>query len=133
MSDTASFQIAQGYNVIPPRSGAAYPIPCSEWDRLKSQISGIKTSFDWYHTIASILIGAAISTLISIFCGAFPSPASSPHPKIIAWAVVSVTGISGGLSLYFALQCKIISAKLAREVVAQMELIESRFTCEEES
>ncbi len=130
MSDTGSFQIAQGYNVIPPRSGAAYPIPCSEWDRLKSQISAIKTSFDWYHTIGSILIGAAISTLISILCGAFPSPASAPHPKIIAWAVVAVTGISGGACLYFAHECKIISSKLAREVVAQMELIESRFTGE---
>ena len=67
MSEKDSFKMSQGYDVISPRPGRAYPILCNEWEYLKTQIKAIKISFDWYYTGGLLLLGAAISTIITIF------------------------------------------------------------------
>ena len=124
----SSFQMSQGYDVIPPKPGRAYPILCEEWDHLKGQIRNIKTSFGTYHTLGSVLVGAAITTLISIFLGAYSAAASSdPKIPVIAWAVTVTTFITGSAFLYFARESRTVSDKQAEEVVRQMELIEKRF------
>ena len=128
MSEDNSFQMSQGYDVIPPNPGRAYPILCGEWEYLKTQIKGIKTKFDWYYTIGSLLLGAAISTLIAILTGAFSQENSAnPQSLIIAWAVVVATGLIGIISLYFANESRKIAEKKADEVITQMELIEQRY------
>jgi hypothetical protein len=127
MTDS-SFQMSQGYDVIPPKTGRAYPILCEEWDHLKGQIRGIKTSFGTYHTVGSVLVGAAITTLISILLGAYSASATNdPKISIIAWAVTVTTFITGSACLYFARESRTVSDKQADEVVRQMELIEKRF------
>ena len=124
----SSFQMSQGYDVIPPKPGRAYPILCEEWEHLKGQVREIRTSFGTYHTVGSVLIGAAITTLISILLGAY-SVAATNDPKmlIVAWAVTVTTFVTGGAFLYFARESRSVSDKQAGEVVRQMELIEKRF------
>ncbi len=39
MTATGGFRMSQGLDVLPPRSGNAYPIPCEEWDVLKTRAS----------------------------------------------------------------------------------------------
>src|SRR6266478_6052003 len=39
MTETGGFRMSQGFDVLPPRSGNAYPIPCEEWDDLKARAS----------------------------------------------------------------------------------------------
>ena len=123
----SSFQISQGYDVLPPRPGQAYPILCGEWEHLKTQIRAIQTSMSLYHTVGSLLLGAALSTLISIFCGAFPITEGNPYGAVIPWAIVVTTTISGAACLHFAHRSQAVSSKFAHEVVAQMELIEQRY------
>jgi hypothetical protein len=123
-----TFQVSQGYDIILPKRGLAYPILCEEWDHLKTQVRGIKTSFGTYHTIGSIMIGAALTTLIAIFLGAYSVAATAdPTILIVAWAVTVTTGISGITCLYFAGESRTISERQADEVVRQMELIEKRY------
>lgn len=123
-----SFQMSHGYNVIPPKPGRAYPILCEEWEHLKQQIRNINTSFGTYHTIGSLLVGAAITTFISILLGAYSAAATAnPSLQIIAWAVTVTALISGCVFLYFARESRTVSETQAQEVVRQMELIEKRY------
>lgn len=131
MVEENKFQLSQGYDVLPPRAGRAYPILCEEWDHLKSQVRSIKNSFGTYHTLGSILVGAAITTLISIFLGAYSSAAAGdPQLVVIAWAVTITAGFSGAVCLYFARESRSVSERQADEVVRQMELIERRYAQE---
>ena len=123
-----SFKMSQGYDVIQPKPGRAYPILCTEWEYIKTQIKSIKTSFGWYYTGGSLLLGAAISTLIAILTGAFnPVDDTNNVSLIIALSVVTSTGFIGMISLYFANESKEVAEKKAAEVVTQMELIEQRY------
>ncbi len=127
MVEENKFQLSQGYNVLPPKTGRAYPILCEEWDHLKGQVRGIKTSFGIYHTIGSVLVGASITTLISILLGAYTAATTSdPKLLIIAWAVTVTTGLVGGVCMYFASESRTNSERQSEEVVRQMELIEKR-------
>jgi membrane protein DedA with SNARE-associated domain len=128
MTDETSFQMSQGYDVVPPRPGRAYPILCEEWDYLKTQIQSISTNFGFYHTIGSLLVGSAISTLVAILSGGFPVTEGGNNTSlIIAWSVVAVTAVTGGICLFFAHESRTISEKKASEVITQMELIEKRY------
>lgn len=123
-----TFQLSQGYDVLPPKPGRAYPILCEEWEHLKTQIGAIRTSFGFYHTLGSVLVGAALTTLISILLGAYSAAATSdPKVLIIAWATTIVCAISGGFALHFANESKTVSERQAAEVVRQMELIQKRY------
>lgn len=128
MADDNSFQMSQGYDVVAPRRGRAYPILCEEWSHLKVQIGSIKTNFGLYHTAGSLLIGSAASTLISIVTGAYvASSASDSKILIVAWAVTAVCGITGAVCLFFANESRSLSNVQASEVVRQMDLIERRY------
>ncbi len=132
MNEKSSFQMSQGYNVLPPRTGKAYPILCEEWDYLKKNIGSISDKPNIYYIMGSILLGACISTLIAILTGNFPNP----DPKIlsskfiVAWAVVTVTFIVGLISLYFAREQRKVTEMKASDVLSQMELIEKRYETE---
>lgn len=120
------FQVSQGLDVIPPKSGKAYPIPCDEWALIKAKISKMTTEPWFFHTIGSLLFGAAITTFLSILLGTFSLPAQQ-RSLDIAWSVVAVTAISGVLCLMFAHKERGAQRDRAGEVVSQMELIEKRY------
>jgi RNAse (barnase) inhibitor barstar len=126
MTDQTNIQLSQGLIVLPPKSDQAYPIPCEEWVLLKSKMSR-HTSEPWFfHTIGSILLGAALSTLIAILTGTFHLP-DQQRALDIAWSVLATTVLSGLMCLLFAHKERGVHREQAREVVALMDLIEKRY------
>ncbi len=119
------FQISRGFEVLQPKSGKAYPVPCEEWNLLKTKIDDISQSNEFYNDGGWALLGIALSMFISILMGAYQQPILT-----VAWAVVAVTTISGGLCLWFAHQMKKNKKTQASEVVTQMEIIERRYQLE---
>ncbi len=125
MSD-GHFHISQGYDILQPVSGEAYPIPCDEWDFLKRKL-GVASSSPWlFDVVGSVLLGSCLTTLITIIVGALPTDPQSRAP-IIAWAVVAVTLICGLTCLFFAQQQRQVRSVQAGDVLTQMELIERRY------
>ncbi len=129
MVENSSIQISQGYDVLPPKTGRAYPILCEEWNYLKDNISTITERPNIYHTIGSVLLGACLSTFIAIIIGSFPdqNPSNGLPKIIIAWSVVAVTFIIGIVCLYFGHEKRNLIEKKASDILSQMELIEKRY------
>lgn len=123
MSKKSSFRLIQGYDVMFPRTGKAYPILCEEWDYLKKNISLISNIPNIHFIIGSILIGSCITTLITIFTGNF----LNSEKLLVAWAVVIVTLIIGVYSFIIACQHQKVTKKKASDIVDHMELIEKRY------
>jgi len=130
MTEQGKFQVSQGFEVLNPRSGNAYPIPCEEWKALKSKISKLTSEPWFFHTVGSLLLGVALSSLVTILIGTFSSP-EQLRALYVSWGVVATTAISGLLCIYFAQKQRAAQRERATDVVAQMELIEKRY--EEES
>ena len=126
MSEQVSIQMSQGMEILPPRSGQAYPIPCNEWVLLKTKISRVAHEPWLFHTIGSVLFGAAASALISVLLTNFDTPALQTI-RVIGWASTIAATISGILCLIFADLQRKAARERASDVVAQMELIEKRF------
>ena len=120
MTQKSSFQISQGYDVIPPKTGKAYPILCREWDYLKRKVGSISEKSNVYHSIGFLLLGACLSTFITILIGGF-------FNSVIAWAVVAVTLLVGFTCLYFANEQRKVNRTKAADVLSQMDLIEKRY------
>jgi hypothetical protein len=120
-----SIQMSQGYEVLPPKTGKAYPILCEEWDFLKHQIGQMSDRPWLFHTVGSALVGAALSTLLAVLLGS--PPPTNTTAVIVAWAVVAVTGICGSVCLFFAEQQRRVKQVQAEEIITQMELIEKRY------
>jgi hypothetical protein len=126
MTDEVTFQLSQGYEVLQPKSGQAYPIPCDEWGWLKGKIKKLTMEPWLFHTLGSLFIGAALSALVAILVGTFQLPAQQRQLDI-TWAVVVVTFISGIVCLFFAHKERGIFRERANDIVAQMDLIETRY------
>jgi amino acid transporter len=121
MSDRP-FQISQGFEVLLPKSGKAYPVPCEEWDFLKKKIDNIAFSNNLYNDGGWVLLGIALTTLGSILLNVYAS-----INLIIAWAIVGVTLITGILCLFFNSQIIKIKKINASDIIKQMEIIEKRY------
>jgi len=126
MSAQQTIQMSQGLDVIQPRSGKAYPIPREEWLLLKGNISGA-VSEPWVClTIGSLLVGAALTTLIPILLGTFDG-ATQHDSRTVAWAVFATTLITGTVCLFLAGKERQVVRKRMSDVVAQMDMIERRY------
>jgi hypothetical protein len=123
---SGSVRMAQGYEVLPPKSGQAYPILCAEWDFLKGKIRAVAEQPLLFHTAGSVLLGAAVSTLTSILLGTFAAPVPERR-LVVAWAVTTVTAICGVVCLFFAEQQRRMQKTSAGEIATQMEIIEKRY------
>lgn len=126
MSSEPTFQLSQGYEVLPPKSGKAYPIPCDEWELLKGKISKA-TAEPWLsHTIGSALLGMALSALLPIVTSAFQLPAQQ-RALDITWLVLIITGVCGLVCLLFSHKERQVHRERASDVAAQMQLIQQRY------
>jgi hypothetical protein len=119
---SGSLALSQGYVVLAPRSGEAYPIPCEEWEFLKSKLRAISSGAWFFQTLGSALVGASISTGLTVLFTAV-----TERQAIIAWSAVVATMLCGVLSLVFAHQQKTVQRVLASDVLVQMEIIEKRY------
>lgn len=126
MTTPTTFQVSQGLEVIPPRSGQAYAIPCEEWAALKTKASKLSSEPWLFHSAGFLFLGAAASVFISIILGTFGLP-EQQHAGDIAWSVCAVTTICGTSCLYFAHKERGVQRDRASDLIAQMELIEKRY------
>jgi uncharacterized BrkB/YihY/UPF0761 family membrane protein len=129
MPDNTAFQLSQGYDVLQPKSGKAYPILCEEWNYLKEKIKSIAYNINYFLEIGVALVTISISTFITIITGAIQQPTETkPHIEIIAWSVVIIALVCGIAFLLFAIEKEKIKKVHASDIVSQMELIEKRFS-----
>jgi Na+/melibiose symporter-like transporter len=126
MNQDGGFHMSQGLDVLPPKSGPAYPIPCVEWDALKDHARRLSPEPWFFHTVGSILLGSSFATWITIVVGTFDKP-DQAKAHIIAWAVVGVTLLSGLLCMLFAHKERDVKRQRASDLITQMDLIERRF------
>lgn len=125
MSDS-NIKISQGFEILPPKSGAAYPISCDEWQYLKEKISAIANHYPVFDTIGWLLIGAALSILIQKITGPAP-PSNDAKMAVVARDWIIGLSVCGILCLWFAWRERKAVRVKANDVVAQMNLIEKRF------
>jgi hypothetical protein len=126
MTGPGNYQLSQGLEVLQPRSGEAYPILCDEWVILKEKISRMTTEPWFFHTVGSLLLGAALSLLTAILLGSWNS-CEQQRTLVIAWAAMATTAISGLLCLFFAYKERAVFRERARDLIIQMTFIERRF------
>ena len=126
MSDDTTLRLSQDYEVLRPKHDKVFPIPCNEWDVLRAQLETLTTEPWLFHTLGSVLVGAALATVISIWTGAI-STAVVKDAVTIAWAVVATCGVSGVACLYFAHKERGVHRAQAQLIATQMQLIEQRF------
>jgi Na+/melibiose symporter-like transporter len=126
MSTNTSFQMSQGLEVLRPKSGKAYPIPCEEWALLKSKINKLTSEPWFFHTIGSALLGVALSVFVTGITGVFKLP-DQQRQNIILWAIFAVSAICAAVCLFFAHKERGVNRDRASDVVSQMDLIEKRY------
>lgn len=125
-TDDSPYQMSQGLEVLRPRSGKAYPIPCEEWELLKQKIGRATTEPWFFHTLGSILLGAGLSAFIPIVTNSFVLPAQN-YALGVTWVVAVSASVCGVVCLLFAQKEKAVHRERASDVVAQMQLIEHRY------
>lgn len=119
--------VSQGIEVLPPKSDQGYLVPCNEWDLLRQQIEQLTTDPWLFQNAGSLLLGAAVATVISIWTGAVVPSGTTPNATVIAWAAAAVCGLTGTSAFYFAHKERSVHRSKASMVVTQMKLIEQRF------
>lgn len=124
MSD--NIKASTGFEILLPKSVQALPVPCNEWDVLRSKIEQLTTEPWFFHTAGSLFMGASLATVISILTGAV-STQNVPNALVIAWAVTVVTGLVGLACLFFANKERKTHQERASDIATQMRLIEQRF------
>jgi hypothetical protein len=123
MNDNGHIGMSQGLYVLKPKSGPAYPIPCGEWNQLKENLRRTSGSPFVFGSVGFTLCGAALATLLSILTDNIPQGT----PRIVAWAIIAVTGLLGIAAIFIAEQQNRLKKRQVTDVVSQMELIEMRF------
>ena len=127
MNDTSGFHISLGLDVLTPKSGNAYPIPCDDWDFLKGKLRQVSEPPWVYQNAAPLLFGVGLATLATIITGTLPPLSSSSQAIVIAWAIVAVTSTCGLVCLHFAKEQKKMRSAHVADVIVQMEIIERRY------
>lgn len=120
-------RLSQGYEVLRPKSVQVYSVPCNEWDVVRQQIEQVTTDPWFFQNAGSLLLGAALAMLTSIWVGAVAPSASNPHALVVAWAIFAVCAITGVAALLFAHKERGVHRAKATQVVTLMRLIEQRF------
>jgi uncharacterized protein YacL len=119
----SNFNVSQEFEIVPHQKGKAYPIGVKEWNYLKEKIQKIKIEVNIFHAVGFLLIGAAISCLVTIFATEFKNESS----KYLTYSILGVTLIGGILSLIFANESHKKENRKPDEIINLMDLIESRF------
>lgn len=125
MTVNTGFKMSQGLEVLTPKNDKALPIPCNEWDVLRAQIGDLTTEPWLFQTMGSLLLGAALATIISILTGTISD--IDQINIVVAWAVFSVCIFTGIFCIYFAHGEKLTHRAKAASIETQMRLIEQRF------
>lgn len=126
MSDEVRYQLSHGLDVLHPKSSEAYPIPCEEWTMIRSKIEKLTPEPWFFQSLGMLLLGTTLSTVVTIVIGTFQLP-TQQIALVIAVSVVAITFICGLLCLYFAYKERGVHLERATDVLAQMDVIETRY------
>lgn len=126
MNSTPEFEITHRNFLYRPKSQGEYPIPESDWRRLKRRIEQIVPHKRIFEIIASIMSGIAVQSLFSLF--AFYSVEILPKWILLATWIIFVVSVVLAPAFYFLdrLQKNIISVSV-NSVLDDMNFIEENF------
>jgi hypothetical protein len=119
-------------------------LPVEEWEEIKSKVSQIADGSSLYHAIGALLLGFALSALLTAVTFRIAPPKVCPSqtnqngscpvpevvttaPEYVTWALLFTTAISGALSLYFGSKQSEIQRRSKEYVVSDMNLILKRY------
>jgi hypothetical protein len=119
--------VSREFSVAAPQRERAYPIPASEWERLKTKIARIAPAQNWYQAGGWLFAGVAITTLISWLVSDNPP---SSRATAIEWAVVIGGGLLAGILLFVDSQQRKGIAETAQSIVDDMSHIEKMFAAD---
>ena len=117
-----SLKITLGMEVLSPKTEKAYPISCDEWNYLKENISLIPTKPNVYYTIGTLLFGASITILITIFTSNFLK-----FYYIIIWVIFVTTFLFSVMTLFYAFDKTKTNRTNSLNIIDYMNLIEKRY------
>lgn len=126
MPENEGLHLSTGLDVLRPKSGNAFPIPCDEWELLKSRLKKVSSPRWFYQTAGSVLAGVAGSMLVTVLSGTLP-PSPQSDARVVAWATIAASSICAGLSFLFAHNQRDLQAVYVSEVIQQMTIIENRY------
>jgi hypothetical protein len=125
-TNEGGFRISQGFDLALPKGGNAYPIPCADWSDLKSSVTTMDTESSGFKDTGLVLLGAGVSTFITIMTGTFSCDTSAKYLPV-AWSAVAITIAVGLCCLFFAGKSRKLVRNRATDIVRQMSRIEERF------
>ena len=121
--EKSNFTLSHSFEISTPKTEGAYPISHSEWNLIKTRVQSIKYKIDAFSILGSILIGAALSSLITNLATDFKDSKSS----MISWFIFALCLLVGGLCFLFCvLRAKETNSK-PQEIIDHMLLIEARY------
>lgn len=114
-----NLQLSQDLEILTPKSGKAYPVPCDEWCFLKDKLSSVANQPWILPALSFLLLGISLTTIISILLGGVASGPSG-NGIIIAWAVLVTSGLVGIACLCLSIKQYKMNRTQVSEVVRQM-------------
>lgn len=122
MADNIKF--SQDFEIIPPQKQRSYPISITEWGLIKKKVLDVKGNANFWHTAGSILIGVAVSALVT----SLTLIGDTNKIPLIIWVSATIlTGVIGGFAFYFGKEQQQTQNKSKEDVIDFMTTIEDRF------
>lgn len=127
MPTTPYYRMARELEIIPERRKTAYPICVADWKYIKEKIGSIKEILNFFGTIGSAAIGAAIGGFIAFLSADF----SSDTKKIICITSIIIVFILGLAAFIVGIKQRDLQKERAQDVKRFMDKIEEDFILEE--
>lgn len=124
--DKPKFVISPDYQLYSLKPEGVYPVPESDWDRVKRMVCEIIPVRSWFQAAAATFFGVFVSALFALV-------SFSEYKNVPSWALVTTwSGFVVGLVLAVALflldqQQRESVSRSAQSVVAEMELLEKGY------
>lgn len=125
--------LKQKVRIHQPKDSEGYGIQVVEWEYIKNKVVQIKDEPNIYLILASVFLGAFVSTLIYSWTGYFPKDpdGSISTFHVVSWIFVAFTSILTIMCFIFSKKISEIKQIKASYIVEQMEIIEARYKSEE--
>jgi hypothetical protein len=126
-----NIEFAASFSVCQPKHQAAFPIPVSEWERLKSRIKRICPERKCYQVLSSLFFGVFASAIVALVPLSNTKASLNPWVLPTTWVVLVGSGVLGiALAVIDAQQKKVISESTT-SVIEEMESLESQYQTED--
>lgn len=123
----SELKFSKEYSVCKPKDEAVYPIPLSDWNRIKNRIKRICPQRRVYQVLASVCFGVFGSSILALV--PFYNMRASLQPWVLptAWAFLVVSLILGIALLIIDGQQKSIIDESTDSVIEDMDALEEKY------